>query len=57
MEGTKVVHRNQDYIIMHDYKNGMVEIRNRNYKFDIRLVSIHELLFSSGQQDGYGQTG
>ncbi|MFT4415829.1 hypothetical protein ACLM5H_18375 [Fredinandcohnia humi] len=43
MRGQTVYYNNQPYTIIHDYKNGMVEIRSVQFIHNVKLVYINEL--------------
>lgn len=47
MRGTKVIYKNQIYIVLHDYGNGQIEIRKEQTLLysDIQLVRIEDIVF------------
>ncbi len=38
MVGQKVLYKNETYIVLHDYKNGQLEIKKENSEFIVELV-------------------
>ena len=43
--GKKVIHKNEVHEVIHDYKNGQIEIRKEGSLFNIILVSFDEVEF------------
>jgi hypothetical protein len=46
LKGQKVVYNNENYTVLHDYRNGQIEIQKENSRFfdDVKIVKKEELL-------------